>query len=368
MMDIQDWRSVRSGMIRSLTFALLLAISTSASATVSFFGPRGGPETGGTRVKISGDNLIPASAACSAGQSCSGVTVYFGTVAGTVVQASPNLIVATSPAHVAGTTEVRVHAPGVADTVIPGAFRFDWDTADFLPENYIRYLVPTTLRDAAGANGSLWTSVLTVFLKGPGTAVVGPFSPAGVNGSIPGNVPTELRFKSDAGKDGAFFYVPRVLEHSVATDLHIMDLSLTADTLGTALPVVPEDEFRSTQNLLAVPVDARYRVLLRIYDLDRLSLGVNVAVYGPSSQTPIDTIHVNLAGFETIAEQPQPLNPSYAALDPITDKVRASGQSRVRIEITAEGKNDLPPATTIWAMATVTNNATQQVTAIVPSR
>src|SRR5207253_8137384 len=132
-------------------------------------------------------------------------------------------------------------------------------------------------------------------------------------------------------------------------------LSLTADTLGTELPVVFEDEFRSTQNLLAVPVDPRYRVLLRIYDLDNLSLGVNVSIY-TSSRVLIDTIHVNLTGFLTIEEQPVPLNPAYAALDPITDKVRASGESRVRVEVAAEGRNDLPPATTTWALATVTNS------------
>ena len=358
-----------AGMTRSLAFSFLLVVSSSAFATVQGFNPSGGPEAGGTSVTIRGTNLIPDTATCAAGQNCNGVTVSFGTVAGSVVQASPSLIVVMSPAHIAGTTEIRIHVAGRTDTVLPEAFRFDWDPAGGQPEKYFRYLVPTTLRDVAGANGSLWTSVLTVFPKiDVGTPILGRFHGGGFNGTLSGNQVRVLELDASPGKDGAFFYVPRVVEHQLAADLHIMDLSLSADTLGTELPVVPEDEFRTTQNLLAVPVDARYRVLLRIYDLDNLSLGVNVSIYTPVNRVLLDTIHVDLGGFLTIEEQPVPSNPAYAALDPITDKVRASGQSRVRVEIAAEGRNDLPPVTTIWAMATVTNNATQQVTAITPSR
>jgi hypothetical protein len=359
-------------MIRTLALSLLLAIGSSAfaqsSAVVQGVTPTSGAEAGGTRVTILGSNLIPASASCTAGQACTAI-VYFGTAAATVVEASPSRIVVTSPAHRPGTAEIRIHVAGVADAVVPNVFKYEWDPTGGTPEQFIRYLVPTTLRNVAGANGSLWTSVLSAYLNVPtGSPIIGRFAGGGTNGTLAGKTVRELQFDAKPGQDGAFFYLPRVLEHQVATEFHIADLSLTADTLGTELPVVFEDEFRSTQNLLAVPVDPRYRVLLRIYDLDNLSLGVNVSIYTPVTRVLLDTIHVNLTGFLTIEEQPVPLNPAYAALDPITEKVRASGESRVRVEVAAEGRNDLPPATTIWALATVTNNTTQQVTAIAPSR
>ena len=71
---------------------------------------------------------------------------------------------------------------------------------------------------------------------------------------------------------------------------------------------------------------------------------------------------IELEGIVEIVPSPFPNPPAYAQLDPLTPAVRAAGP-RVLVEVTSPVE-DLP----LWAFISLTNNATQQVTAITPHR
>ena len=65
-----------------------------------------------------------------------------------------------------------------------------------------------------------------------------------------------------------------------------------------------------------------------------------------------------------------PFVAAYTRLDPVTDAVRASGHARVRIQIDGMvlPRVDPPLIPPVWGFLSITNNVTQQVTTVTPSR
>ena len=65
-----------------------------------------------------------------------------------------------------------------------------------------------------------------------------------------------------------------------------------------------------------------------------------------------------------------PLVAAYTRLDPVTNAVRASGHARVRIHIDGMvvPRADPPLIRPVWGFLSITNNVTQQVTTVTPSR
>jgi hypothetical protein len=355
-------------MIRSLALSAVLAVAGS-SLFAQTLTPARGMTLGQTRVTIAGNNLVPPSAWCGTAapaQNCFGLRVFFGEVTGTVVEASANRIVVLTPAGTARTVDVRIEIVDGATTTLPNAYVYDANAVD-TPDQWVRYLVPTTLRDVHGAQGSLWTSELALYAdQSLPVPLVGRFCATCMLTTLQSEQLTNLELvPGRAGTDGAFLYVPKVASYQVVKQFHIRDLSRTAETLGTELPLVARDEFRPEQILLNVPADARYRVLLRIYDDSDFAWHATVSVYGAASGRVLDTLPVELAGGPT-NDSAFPLNPGYGAVNPITDAVRESGESRVRVVVSSDSFPDPPPPTDLWAFATVTNNVTQQVTAITP--
>ena len=80
-------------------------------------GPAAGPTSGSSYVYISGTDLANATA------------LQFGGVAGTITFASDTLLVATSPAHAAGTVDVRVTTPDGATPIAQPADQFTYAAA-----------------------------------------------------------------------------------------------------------------------------------------------------------------------------------------------------------------------------------------------
>lgn len=242
------------------------------------------------------------------------------------------------------------------------------DSVDYMP-----LLVPLTSLTVPGANGSQWTSELRIFnaatvplrMPGPEAFIVElPLDPAV-------NVPpreTEQVFLNHftAGVDGAFLYVPRALAYAPKMSLRVRDLSKNAASLGTEIPVTSLDDAAGDITLIDIPVDPQYRATLRIYAFTEAPMHVGVTVYPEDGDAIIQQYDLELHGVIHIQPVELPPYPAYYAVDPLTSVVRASGQDRVRIEITNYNAIVSPPPPKIWAFVSITNNDTQQVTAVTP--
>jgi hypothetical protein len=102
------WGSLNGGQAASSFTA-----QDSAPIAISSISPGSGSAAGGTRVTIIGCGFK------------AGTTVSFGGVAGQSVSVfSPTLLRATTPAHAAGSVDVRVVNPGGASATAPGGFTF----------------------------------------------------------------------------------------------------------------------------------------------------------------------------------------------------------------------------------------------------
>jgi hypothetical protein len=244
------------------------------------------------------------------------------------------------------------------------------------PDGYTTYLVPVVQRFLPGANGSLWTTELTFRNRADHrVSVMAPFcGPAGPD-------PCVLPFFYDAqatsyaglftrgdGTDGAFFHVATsVNDPPPAMTLRVRDLSKNATTFGTEIHLPKLDEYQGVIDLIDVPTHARYRATLRAYGRSEAPQFVRVRVYAANGTTPIDDRIIMLNGIVTVAPSAFSSNPSYLQLDPLTPPVRASGD-RVRVTVDNLAEVVTPPAPPIWAFITITDNVTQLVSTITPSR
>lgn len=246
--------------------------------------------------------------------------------------------------------------------------------------DYHQYLVPLTYLSQPGANGSLWrtelllNSNLSPSFRLLGRVCLNDFTlqpPCPDDDVVDGNFTHTVYAHPLVGRDGSFIYVPKSVDGQVAMQLRARDTSREAEGLGTEIPVVPVEQFSNTEiDLLNVPNDPRYRVTLRIYAHDEQRKQVRMVVYSIPNNDQLDARMVDLVG-ESEGGGPFPLSPAYAQIDPISDAVRASGSSRVRVVLQSPAMFLLidPPRDwffPIWAFASVTNNQTQQVTTITP--
>jgi hypothetical protein len=133
------------------------------------------------------------------------------------------------------------------------------------------------------------------------------------------------------------------------------------------IPVAREDDFRNDRvELLGIPRDSRYRYHLRIYSLQPGQ--VTVSAYEESSAIPNtetglpDDLQVGTTTVE-LRNTARQFVSSYPAFAQLTNVPGLSGDGArsVRIEIVpAQGMR-------VWAFLTITNNVSQDVTAVSPN-
>jgi hypothetical protein len=143
-----------------------------------------------------------------------------------------------------------------------------------------------------------------------------------------------------------FVDVARAVAAGITINVRVHDAAHDADSWGTAVPAVPETQFRRAILLPAVPSDARYRSLLRIYGSGRAGTTV-VRLRDAQTGRLLEEKSVPLTGD----------SPSYAQIP-----LGISAVSSRVVEITTAGASDSP----IWAFVSITNNVTQQVTLSLP--
>jgi hypothetical protein len=172
----------------------------------------------------------------------------------------------------------------------------------------------------------------------------------------------------------SFLLVEKGRTSDLTVNLRIQDVSRQALTWGTEIPAVPESQaFTEPSELLDVPIDFRFRVLLRVYSFEPAS-GQRVRVTGfaidpdehLASPVPQEVVKV----FETYVELAPPADvagqfpyavPGYGQLHFETLGAFPPDVERLRIRVEPEDASFV-----YWAFLSVTNNETQHVTTIVP--
>lgn len=246
------------------------------------------------------------------------------------------------------TVEVRT-----ANTHQIGTHLYYYDDPDV--SIFERVLFPV-LFSTDGANGSRWISEAVVSNPKPWyveTAnTLAPVRPCLVYPCGERLYPQSIDRYQDGYPRGAVLHVPRNEAPQLAFALRVRDTSQQAQGFGTQVPVVREKDFThgGIVSLLNVPRDPRYRVKLRMYALDPvLSISGQITALSTTNVTKF----VRHFELQRVAEDQH----WYAELDLPSEE----GSEPVNLYIS------FPLDSTAWAFATVTNNATQQVTIVTPS-
>jgi len=234
---------------------------------------------------------------------------------------------------------------------------------------YERVLLPLAPQQLAGANGSSW--LVTATLMNASNDVInflGPFEePPGIVPSphrpniAPGQVVPLTVLRRHDGGDGLFVAVPSFAADDVTFASRVADVSRTAQTLGTEVPVARERDYKNKVVLLDVPNDPRYRSTLRVYGFADDVQSVRIRIFDfAGSEAFVDEVRT-MIGVVHHAVPPSAFPPDYPAyLQLPLDTWPLAGHGNLRIEVTST------ISVKLWGFVSVTNNDTQQVTLITP--
>jgi hypothetical protein len=319
----------RSSKAFAVIAVALIAGALRAEVTVTSLTPATGLTRGGEIVHIHGTNLLGAPLLCPS-ITCATYVKFGDTAFGEIVDNTAAEIVVIAPPHAAGRVDVQVNVPPNPPITLPSAFAY----IDPPLTDRVLFLVPIVI-DAAGAGGTKWVSELVVHNENSEALPLN-------GGTVPALATSIVRLNPSAGSAGSFLEVPRRLAGNVSASLRVHDTTRDGDSWGADVPVVPETQFRRSIVLPAVPADARYRTLLRVYG------------YAGHDTTATVTFRDDATGA-LLATRTLTTQAGYAQLP-----IDVTGAPRLRVQVTAA-------ASLLWAFVSVTNNTTQQVTTITPT-
>jgi hypothetical protein len=309
--------------------------------------------TGGTPLRVEGGDLgFPA----GCGTPC---TVAIGASAVPVRGRLGNGVLVDAPQHLPGMVDVTW-----SDELAPAKLYYHDPASYPLISVYERVLFPI-LVNTSGAGGSQWRT--ETYIGNPNDFYVETANQIQPIVCVTEPCGERLAPQSFVSFDGGQYprgvalLVPRTEAPYLSFGSRFRDVSRDADSLGTHLPAVREQDMarERTLSLYDLPLDARYRVKIRVYAIDD-SLDQEVLVVartgeGAASTERTLTLRRSCAGNACAS------TPFYAELD-----LPAEGAARrVNVHFTTPGLYVAPPLR--WAFATVTNNRTQQVTVVTPN-
>jgi hypothetical protein len=289
--------------------------------------------------------------------------VRFGATTAEVISVGPNGILVKEPLLAPGTYDVTIERAGVPVTAIaayhvpkPAPFRVN-------EAFYERVLLPV-FWSGPGAFGARWETNATLYngneyvLTPAHTTVVHIHCPVTTCDSrVPGNADATVTADGSTVA-GVVEELPRQATAKIDFGLTIRDRSRDDRDLGAEVPVVREsDLFARTFNLPNVPTDPRYRLTLRLYDLDGSAVFA-LRIYTNGAPTPAVNQGIALNADAALR------NGGFAVIDDLLAKFpQLAGFGPLRVEIDPLARDG---ARSAWGFITVTNNDTQHVTVISP--
>lgn len=274
------------------------------------------------------------------------VTVLFDGVAGDVVNpGSGDRLVVTPPPHAAGTVNVVV-TDRIGTRTSVAAFTYFDPAAPADPQTLEPVLFPIGY-DGPGVFGSQWA---TQNLIGSGNPLVRFRQPVPVK-YCEGSCDTQFNWSAalaEESNSGVLLWVvrrrlPAGVDDEFRVSSRIAETSRASS--GTSLPVAREGDFHDTFTIDDVAIGGSARATLRVYSLRETQQTANVVVRFANGSSV--THHVTLVPVNGVAFAAVNLTPP-------------AGVPRAGVaDITIGGRK-------VWGMVTVTDNATQEVTAFWP--
>jgi hypothetical protein len=257
-------------------------------------------------------------------------------------------------------------------------------SAQYPDPEYERVLLPT-FWFGGGAGGSQWWSGFDLVsteasfdlgypvLKNPSSCEY--FCPCELKGRVEkGKAETICGNFEDPR--GLLIWVPRTdARDTVHTSLRVQDRSREAERAGTQIPVVWErDLYSGTMVLLDVKTESRYRSAIRMYDAflhetEFILQFFDMEDYRAGTREVLVEAALRSEPARRSGPPRFPLHPSTATIHNIVAQWPQLAASRsVAIEITGTHALVSPPQydKRFYALATITNNVTQEVTAVAP--
>lgn len=344
---------------------LLLIVSTaSASPVITSITPSEGPVFGGNTVIIRGSGFNDTCIICS--PPFANPQVYFGEVeAGEVRLVDPTILEVVVPPHLPGAVDVKVNQLDGSNPnfdILENGYTYVGESlAAFEP-----ILFPIFMPPVRGAFGSEFVTTARVVSRGEPLDLYGvdtnctlidpplhPTNPFRVGAT------EHVLFTGCSLSVGRLFYVPKDTADDFVANLRVTDVSRQGESHGVEIPVVRRDDFTTGKVvLLGVPIDPRFRNTLRIYGLP-----------GPTSQFVNVTINGVTRGVSLLSGGEPFFEPTFATFSdfPLPAQLPIGVTTvTVTIEDPLGGRGIVPP-TPVWAMVSVTNNVTQQITTITPN-
>jgi hypothetical protein len=306
---------------------------------------------------------------------CDKPIVMFGDVAvpdQLIFVVDPQTIRVTPPPHEPGFVDVVVRTP--AETIIgKSSFRFTRQEAVPDPQIFERILLPIVY-NGSGAYSTGWRTDLAILNTNPvGVSSTDAFRPLFFHpcfdGVCPGGLgPNEQAeaFDATTKSDRGLLLMPqRDLADGLRFSYRAWEMIQFAERrfAGTELPIVRERDFRIGRlDLPSISLDHNSRIALRIFGPDSEAVPVRVIV------GKLDNLATLIGIKEIVLQAPacetdpcDSLTPSFAMISDLEQEFPALRQlERVRLEV------ESPSGRRFWAMATITNNTTQNVTVVTP--
>jgi hypothetical protein len=257
--------------------------------------------------------------------------------------------------------------------------------AQYQPDpNFERVLVPV-FYFGGGVNGAQWWTDVNLLNAGPTFDLAFPLiqgNPAcpALCGCDAREDVEQLRAETICpiyeGLDGLLLYVPRDVDRD---DVHIAargrDRSRSEDRFGTEVPVIWErDLLAGPMMLLDVPIDPRYRVALRLFDAYQYNTRFTVRFFDMNElrngrRTLLHETTIGATWDPSRNPANYPIRPSFAFVGDLVAAYPAlRNTTTVAIEISGATLlvTPPPPSHRFWALASITNNTTQELTVVSP--
>jgi hypothetical protein len=233
---------------------------------------------------------------------------------------------------------------------------------------YRKFLLPLTPATVLGADGARWDVTLTL-----SNASFDPLSLFCFTGQCQ---PIEARTVHRVAAPPAstilpgLMYVPVDQSRRTFAALRSRNTTPNSEEINfvSEIPVVHENDFRSeVVEIAAVPIEANYRHMLRVYDANaNENAEVRVRIFGMLNGqivtgALVDTVLTLRTNRGSASPYARPDEPSWAALADFGDMPEVRNYQEVHIRIESESDN-----MAMWAFATATNNTTQRFAVYTP--
>jgi hypothetical protein len=260
-----------------------------------------------------------------------------------------------APPHAPGAVDIVVNTPSGALIAKAAVIYYDPASAD--PAVFEPILFPVSFQ-GLGAFGSQWiaanfiSSDTPAFFRDPVTCCSSVITAAA---GLPNN----------GNPWGHVLYAVRGTADSLDLASRIRATAVQAQTAGTEVPVVRERDFRSRLKFMNVPVDSRYRVMLRLWSIGDDPFGNNpqftVTVAVGLLSEPVPFLPISMTKIPGTAM-------SFASVD-VTSLVTPIPSHPNTLQVYPNGYGSNAAALAfprVWGMLSITNNETQHVTILSP--